>query len=109
MAEPLIHINAPGEAEMMDETIPLLPGIKSVSTPISGMSRGLIFALLTTVYILVELALLGVSPQTQVGGVEAFFVHVLDLHVQLITSTRSPKTSYVATTTPNRVVNQTDY
>jgi len=66
MTEPHTGIHAPGEAEMMDETIPLLPRVEAVSPLISGMSREKIFVLLTTITILVELAMLGVSPQTQV-------------------------------------------
>ena len=66
MAESPTGIHAPGEAEMMDETIPLLPRVEAVSPLISGMSRDKIFALLTTITILAELAMLGVSPQAQV-------------------------------------------
>jgi len=66
MAESHTGIHAPGEVQMMDETIPLLPRVEAVSPLISGMSRGKIFALLTTITILVELAMLGISPQTQV-------------------------------------------
>jgi len=73
MTEPHTGIHAPGEAEMMDETIPLLPRVEAVSPIPSGMSREKIFALLTTLTILAELAMLGVSPQTQVCTAQASY------------------------------------
>ena len=67
-------IHAPVEAEMMDETIPLLPRVETVSPIPSGMSREKIFILLTTIIILAELAMLGVSPQTQVPAAKASII-----------------------------------
>jgi len=74
MAEPLTHIEAPGEAQMKDETVPLLPRVEAVPPQVYGMSRGRIFALLTTITILAELAMLGVSPQTQVRAAKVSII-----------------------------------
>jgi len=64
-------MNDPVEAEMMDETIPLLPGVNTVSPLAFGMSRSKIFALLTTSIVLIELsAYLGISPQVQVRAMK---------------------------------------